>query len=647
MGARLRTCRTRPELTRRSTRRDFFRARALQADSGERIAAEYAARAATRRGEQVLHERRSQRFGAARLIVFAAAVILTIAAVRANAGTTGRLVEIVAAAAAWLAFVALVVTGSRVAARARRAAALAALNDQGVHRVRREWDELPEVSWPAVAATHPFAADLDLFGAASLSRLFPPLSAAPGRSTLLHWLLRGDGANARERQEGVADLAPRLDLRDELALLASRSRVTEASLERLRAAIAATPAGEDGGPRAATLPVGVRVLAFVLPIITIVLVVAQFRGLTGGAWWLLPIAAGMLATRRHNAMLRASLDAITEQGAAIRHFAAMAALIERERFDAPELARRSATLREAGAAAALQRLGRIGDWSEARHSPLLHAVLHAVTLWDVHLVARVDTWRAHHGESLARWLDIIGDVEALSALATLAHDNPDWCFPTEAAAGAEAELRADALGHPLIPKGTRVCNDVKVGPPGTLLLVTGSNMAGKSTLLRAIGLNVVLAQAGGPVCASEFVCPRVRLYTSIRVQDSLERGVSYFMAELQRLKLVVDAASERDAAAPVLYLLDEMLHGTNSVERSIAARHVLGRLVDAGAIGAVTTHDLALADGPPLAARARQVHFTEQFTREDGQPRMWFDYVLREGPASSRNALKLLELVGL
>jgi DNA mismatch repair ATPase MutS len=183
-----------------------------------------------------------------------------------------------------------------------------------------------------------------------------------------------------------------------------------------------------------------------------------------------------------------------------------------------------------------------------------------------------------------------------------------------------------------------------VGPPGTLLLVTGSNMSGKSTLLRSIGLNLVLAHAGGPVCAEDLAAPWCELQTSIRVQDSLELGLSYFMAALARLKGVVDAAEHERPGRVLFYLLDEILQGTNSVERAIAVRAVARHLLDSGAIGAMTTHDLSLAAEEPLENAARLVHFTE-VVDEDGQMR--FDYRLRPGLATSRNALRLMQLIGI
>jgi DNA mismatch repair ATPase MutS len=189
---------------------------------------------------------------------------------------------------------------------------------------------------------------------------------------------------------------------------------------------------------------------------------------------------------------------------------------------------------------------------------------------------------------------------------------------------------------------------VEVGPPGTCLLVTGSNMSGKSTLLRAVGVNAVLAQAGGPVCARRLAMPPLAPFTSMRVQDSLEEGVSYFMAALRRLKrLVSEAEGAAAGGPPLLYLLDEILQGTNTAERQVAVRRIVAHLLELPALGAITTHDLELASAPELAGRCRAVHFTEGVTAEGEGVRLSFDYKLRPGVATSRNALKLLQLVGL
>ena len=270
-------------------------------------------------------------------------------------------------------------------------------------------------------------------------------------------------------------------------------------------------------------------------------------------------------------------------------------------------------------------------------STSLYIPLQGTLFWDLHVLMAMERWRAAGGANARRWLAVLGETEALAALAGLLHDHPDWILP---AVGATDETyRATALGHPLLADDVRVRNDVTVGPPGTFLLVTGSNMSGKSTLLRSIGVNAVLAQAGGPVCATALAMPAVTLWTSVRVQDSLERGVSFFMAELQRLKLIVDAANRaHDHGGPrVLYLLDEILQGTNTAERSIAARRIIAWLIDQGAIGAVSTHDLALADDPRLLPAAVAVHFTDTVGDSPDAPPMSFDYILRPGVATTTN----------
>jgi DNA mismatch repair ATPase MutS len=297
---------------------------------------------------------------------------------------------------------------------------------------------------------------------------------------------------------------------------------------------------------------------------------------------------------------------------------------------------------------ALQRIGRVAAWAEVRASPMMHGVLQLLLAWDRQIVRAVERWRTSFGPSLGGWFSALAEIECIAALAGLAHANPAWTFP-DLAPEPPLRLRARGLGHPLLPDGSRVLNDVEVGPPGTVLLISGSNMSGKSTLLRAIGLNALLARVGGPVCAEAMWCPPLRLCTSLRVQDSLAAGISYFMAEALRLRDIVFAAEEsaEDGAAPVLYLVDEILRGTNSEERAVASRFIVARLLKTSAIGAITTHDLGVFDVPEIAERARHAHFAEQFTSEGGERRLTFDYHLRPGPTTSSNALELLSLIGL
>jgi MutS domain V len=274
-----------------------------------------------------------------------------------------------------------------------------------------------------------------------------------------------------------------------------------------------------------------------------------------------------------------------------------------------------------------------------------------LTFFDVHVLALLERWKARHGHQVPGWFAALGEWEVLAALARLAWENPEWCWPevAEPSAAGHQVLTAAGLGHPLIATDKVVANDMRLGPPGRFLLVTGSNMSGKSTLLRGIGLNIWLAQLGAPVFARQMSLPAVTVSTSMRVSDSLADGVSFFMAELKRLKQIVDVSTQAssDPARGHLFLLDEILQGTNSRERQIAVAAVVEALTDAGSLGAISTHDLELAAVPELAGRCETVHFREHFTETPAGKQMQFDYVMRPGISPTTNALKLLELVGL
>ena len=591
------------------------------------------------------HERRRRALSArarhlswARLAVFAALVVaLWQATTRPHRATPRALV-----AASLAAFVALVARHGRAQEAARWAEALRQVNEAAARRVRREWRALPVPRLAPAPPSHPYADDLNVLGRASLLQLVDAVSAYPGRDTLAGWLLAPAPAPAvRERQAAVAELAPMVELREALsarALLVGEVRGRD--VERfLRWA--------EGEPWLARRPWLVW-LARLLPPATVALLALRAQGQAVGELWPFPLAGGLALAAVCGRAVQRTLDESAASATGLRQHAALFATARRPAYASPRLVElRGELAGRSGSDRALARLERIMRFAELRYSATAHALVNAVTLWDLHVVAALEAWQRRAGSHARRWFTALGEIEALAAFAGLRHDHPDWAFP-EVVEGSTPLVEAEALGHPLLIDGARVPNDVTIGPPGIFLMVTGSNMSGKSTLLRAVGANVVLALAGAPVCARRMRLPPVALHTSMRVQDALDEGVSLFMAELRRLKLVVDAARAASAAhtAPVLYLLDEILHGTNTAERQVAARRIIGHLIEQGAIGAVSTHDLTLGEGG-LAARAQAVHFTERFVPGDGGTAMTFDYRLRPGLATSVNALKLVELMGL
>jgi DNA mismatch repair ATPase MutS len=273
-----------------------------------------------------------------------------------------------------------------------------------------------------------------------------------------------------------------------------------------------------------------------------------------------------------------------------------------------------------------------------RYNHLLAAALNLLFLWDMQTALLLERWKRRYGGRVAAWLEVIGEVEMLSCLATIACDHPDWVFPTFNS--QTGSFSAKAMGHPLIDAGKRICNDLDLGTYGSVLIITGSNMSGKTTLLRTIGVNQVLAFAGAPVCAAQLQCSPTPLLTAMRITDDLERGISTFYAELLRIRTIVEAVQQH----PALILIDEIFRGTNTHDRYAAAVHVLKHLAGRDAMTVISTHDLDLADLEESEGNSfRNFHFEDRY--EDNA--IHFDYKLRPGKSTASNALRLLELAGI
>jgi hypothetical protein len=583
------------------------------------------------------HARAALMISRLRLAAFLAAAGFAWWAARADGDA--RIAAIALASACTIGFAALVVRHARVLDQVDRAEAGIRWNGFGLARLSRDWHALPEVGpWPGVDLdTHPYARDLDLFGHASLTKWLGTPATWEGLRRLCDWLLApADAAVVAERQAAIDDLAQRAEWRETLAIDGMRTQVGQAELERFLG-------WAEGTERA--VPPAMAWVAVLTPIASLSLLAGFFTGVIDDAWFLIPVTVAIVLSFTFGRRMYAVFDrASVGQGALVR-YASMLQLSCTAAWTAPALEQLKEQLCAGGnAPARVGSLARLGGWSELRSSAgIFHFLIQTLTLWDFHVYFAFERWRRRSGRHVRGWIGALGSIDALAVLARIRFDHPDWTQPR--VDGGVDRLQASALGHPLIADDRRITNDVRVGPAGTVLLITGSNMSGKSTLLRAIGLNAVLAQAGAPACAAAFAMPPANLQTSIRVQDSLELGLSYFMAALARLKQIVDAA-ERGAGPgrTNLYLLDEVLQGTNSVERSLAVRAVLRHLLRAGAIGVMTTHDLTMAGEEPMRSAAQLAHFTEQ-VHADGT--MTFDYRLRSGLATSTNALRLMQLIGI
>ena len=610
----------------------------------------YAERARQHRARCDIERGRSARISRLRLAVFLAGALLLVWTL----ATAADPLRLTISTVLFIAFGALVAWHARVEERAAWHDALCVACEWALARVERRWDDLPPGDAPRSVDLlhHPYALDLDLFGRASLFQWLGARSTPVGSVRLAGWLLSAaEPADVRARQAAVAELAPMDDWRERLAAHGILAR--DAGQHEIEAFVAWAEEGRapslnearPGQPavHAAVFP-PLRIVVLVLTAAIWSLLALFVAGIIDAALWLVPLTIGVVLSFAMAKRLHASFARAGAGQQALGRYAALLEHVSSADFEAPALRVLHERLSAGGIAAphCMRRLNRILGFAELRTgAALLHFPIQALTLWDFHVLFALDRWRRVAGSRVRGWMDAIGEVDALSALAAARRDNPDWAVPEIA---EPAIFAAQALGHPLIAADRRVSNDVQVGPPGTLLLVTGSNMSGKSTLLRAIGLNAVLAQTGGCVCAASLRLPPVELQSSIRIQDSLELGLSYFMAALARLKGVIDAAERPREGRVLLYLLDEILQGTNSAERGIAVQGVARHLLQANAIGVMTTHDLNLAGEEPLKSLAHLVHFTETV---DPDGTMRFDYRLREGIATSRNALRLMRMIGI
>ncbi len=586
------------------------------------IEREYEDRLGARRRRLARHDRAHARFAYIRLAIAAVAIVVLVRWGLAAAPWLGGLVA--------LFFAVAFAHARQLDARARTQSAVG-FYERGLARIRHAWIGHGRTGEAFRQPDHIYADDLDIFGRGSLFELLATTRTHAGEETLAAWLLAPAPADvARTRQAAVGELAARLDLREEVAVLGDHVRVAvDAPLLR---AWAVSPRRLPGG--------GPRLLAAAMAAATFVLLVWWARtGAPGNGLLAALLAEGLLAWI-FKARVQTVLAAVDEPAHDLDVLAGLLRILERERFDSPHLARLQQAV--AGQRTASAEIGRLSQQVAmlASRRNILFALPAALLLWATQWTFAIEAWRARAGRHIPRWLDTVGEFEALVALGGFAAEHPAFVFP-DIVDGA-AVLAGTGVAHPALPPAA-VANDIRLGDRTIrLLVVSGSNMSGKSTWLRAVGTNVVLASMGAPVRAEHFRLSPLAVGAAMRVQDSLTDGRSRFFAEITRLKQVVDLARQRNGA--VLFLLDEILGGTNSHDRRIGAEALLTGLVRAGAIGLVTTHDLALGQiVDRLPGEAANAHFEDRF--EDGQ--LVFDYQLRAGLVRTSNALALMRSVGL
>lgn len=595
--------------------------------------ATYRERHATRRAELETLDRRSSLIGYTRLGIFILAIVIAwLAFGRSLFSGWALLLPAIL-------FAGLVVWHARTDRRQILARRALRFYDHGILRLDDCW---PGTGYDGAEFQNPdhiYAADLDLFGKGSLFELLCIARTVAGEQMLAKWLQApAPPAEVLGRQSAAQELKSRLSLREDIALLGDdvRAEVHPDSL------IAWSTAPAVPFHRYAPI------IGLVLAILVVVTIASFFavRALPIGAVLLALTFNGIFIASLRNRVARV-LGSVETPAADLRILHLLIGRLEHEQFESPRLAALQAGLRPSGQPASqrIARLERLTEWLDSSDHVIMR-VLAPILLIRQQLAFALEAWRRRNGSHITGWLSAAGEFEALSSFAGLAYERPSWSFPTLLDL-PQPHVSAEGLTHPLIPAARAVPNNVALGQtpasPTTprLWIISGSNMSGKSTLLRAIGLNTVLASAGAPVAARTFRISPLQPGASIRTVDSLQEGRSRFYAEITRIRQIMDRS---ESTPPVLFLLDELLSGTNSHDRRIGAAAIVKGLLERGAIGCLTTHDLALAGlADDLSSVAANVHFDDQIN--DG--RIEFDYRLQPGVVTRSNALALMRAVGL
>jgi len=531
-----------------------------------------------------------------------------------------------------IAFVVLVLwQNERVNRLRRRSERAAEFYARGRARLEDRWMGAGQPGTQYLDENHPYSLDLDLFGKGSLFELLCSARTRSGEDTLADWLRAPASAETIcARQDALKDLAPRLDLREQIALLG-----------------ADVPAGVDlhaliewGSAPVLLVSPWARFAAVILAGLSLLALVGWITEITGS----LPFLVVLLVESGYALWLRPRvkqvIGPVERRAQDLALFAGILARLESENFTTPQLRKMRAALDTQGLPPSrrMAELARLVDWLNARRNQLFIPVA-LITLWTTRYAFALERWRALAGPAIRHWLAAVAEFEALSSLAAYSYENPRDPFP-EVVSG-NAFFDGESLGHPLIAADRCVRNDLRLGEGMSVLVVSGSNMSGKSTMLRTAGINAVMALAGAPVRATRLRISPLAIGATLRIQDSLQAGRSRFYAEITRVRLLIELAKHEP---PLLFLLDEFLQGTNSNDRRVGAEAVVRSLVEHGAIGLITTHDLALAEiADLLAPRAANVHFEDSF--DNGT--MTFDYHMRPGIVKKSNALALMRAVGI
>jgi hypothetical protein len=586
----------------------------------------------------------SRKYWTARRIIFVIGALLALAFCNFAGSMSAWLV----AALLGIVFSIVTIFHTRVRDSITRNSLLIEIKQVQIARINLDWDRIPLADPDLPVMGHPFESDLDITGDRSLHRLIDCAVTKEGSERLKSWLLNPcpDASEIEHRQKLVRELKDQSVFRDKLQLLSAFARLSTSGPTRSKSRSSHWNSRilvdwlQQSGPKKSLLPT--LLLLTILAALNLICIGLSFYNLIPRIWplvFLIYVAASLLSRSK----IATAWDELQGLEKALTHFKAVFSYLESRCFrNTPGLAEICSPFGEEGKqpSVEIRKLGRLAAALGVRTNPLLALLFNVLVPWDFYFSYRLELVKKEIAHLLPRWLDAWHELETLNSLANFAYLNPDYVFPVRSS--GVARFAARNLGHPLLKPESKVSNDFELNENQTIVILTGSNMAGKSTFLRTVGVNLALAYAGAPVNATSMQTSLFRLFTCIKVSDSVQDGLSYFYAEVKRLQALL-AATEAGDELPLLFLIDEIFRGTNSRERLIGSRSYIRALSERPAMGLVATHDLELIKLPDEIKGVTNYHFREEVL----DSRMVFDYRLRSGPCPTTNALKIMRLEGL
>lgn len=531
-------------------------------------------------------------------------------------------------------FIALINRHSRLKYNKKCSTMICEINESSLKRLKGEWKGFEDAGEDFINNDHNYSKDLDIFGKGSLFQYINSANTYLGRKKLKE-ILAAPNYNIEEiynRQEAVKELSVNLGWRQRFMAEGKIATERKENPELLF----------KWGKEVSSLLCSRMfiVMSRVLPAVTIGIILIYFSvGNIPYYFPLIPIAIQAIILKINATESNELSNLVYKYKKDIEAYSKMLSLIEKKKFKSKYLIKLKENLIGEGKLTAteqINKLSRLANLISDRANFFYH-VINVITLWEYHCLIRLELWKKESGEHIEQWLNVIADIEVLSSLSIPKHDYPEWAMPQI----KEYTLifNSKNMGHPLLTK-KRVCNDLEIGKAESILLITGSNMSGKSTLLRTAGINLVLAYTGAPVCAESFCCSIMNIYTCMRISDNLEENISSFYAELLRIRQLIDATKRKE---PVFFLLDEIFRGTNSKDRHTGARVLIEKLSKENALGLISTHDLELADIEERNSKVKNYHFREYYKDNE----INFDYKLRLGVSTTRNAIYLMRMAGI